>query len=158
MCPTCPPPPFGLAGAVKRWGYGLNFVKTNLGLDPDPDWIQIKQQSWSWTGFIDYGSETLLHRYPAFIKRIVPYRMSPPPRVGAVKRWCSELTQKSGPREEHLFCVVDLHAITLPQNPPALRHTRILSGFSYLVAVSVVLLVTLLVWRVRRGLVGCGVA
>jgi tryptophanyl-tRNA synthetase len=47
-----------------------------------------------------------------------------------VKRWCAELAQKSGPREEHFFCVVDLHAITLPQNPAALRHTRILAGFS----------------------------
>jgi tryptophanyl-tRNA synthetase len=44
-----------------------------------------------------------------------------------------------------LFCVVDLHAITLPQNPAALRHTRILAGFSSLVTVSAVLLVTLLV-------------
>jgi tryptophanyl-tRNA synthetase len=44
--------------------------------------------------------------------------------AGAVKRWCDDLASKTGPRDQHLFCVVDLHAITLPQNPEALRNEK----------------------------------
>jgi len=39
--------------------------------------------------------------------------------LGAVKRWGEELTVEN--RANKIFCVVDLHAITLPQDPKCLR-------------------------------------
>ncbi len=43
-----------------------NFVITNLGLVPDPDWIRMQHQTRS--GFSEYGSETL----PLFLRRERP--------------------------------------------------------------------------------------
>jgi hypothetical protein len=37
--------------------------------------------------------------------------------LGAVKGWVDTVRQSSEPAESNLFAVVDLHAITLPQNP-----------------------------------------
>jgi tryptophanyl-tRNA synthetase len=37
--------------------------------------------------------------------------------LGAIKRWVQNQTDK-----ENFFCIVDMHAITLPQDPEVLRH------------------------------------
>ena len=37
--------------------------------------------------------------------------------LGAIKRWVERQYEK-----ENYFCIVDLHAITLPHDPAALRH------------------------------------
>jgi len=41
--------------------------------------------------------------------------------LGAVQPWVQSV-QKNEDRLSHLFCIVDLHAITLPQDPDVLRH------------------------------------
>ena len=40
---------------------------------------------------------------------------------GAVQQWVKEVQSSSGSPDQRLFCVVDLHAITLPQKPEELK-------------------------------------
>ena len=41
--------------------------------------------------------------------------------LGAVKGWVNGLEEGEKKRDSQIFCVVDMHAITLPQNPQVLR-------------------------------------
>ena len=40
---------------------------------------------------------------------------------GAVQQWAKEVESSSGSPDQRLFCVVDLHAITVPQKPEELK-------------------------------------
>jgi len=43
--------------------------------------------------------------------------------LGAVKRWAEQVSdqQEEVARDRNMFCVVDQHAITMPQDPITLR-------------------------------------
>ena len=50
--------------------------------------------------------------------------------LGAVAQWVG--LQDTHPEHEAFFCVVDLHAITIPQDPEALRRRTLITAAQYL--------------------------
>lgn len=53
--------------------------------------------------------------------------------LGAIRQWV-ELQRNSDEKDESLFCVVDLHAITQPQDPKELGESTLMSAAIYLAA------------------------
>lgn len=53
--------------------------------------------------------------------------------LGAIRQWV-EFQDESSESRENLFCVVDLHAITMPHNPDELRESTLSSAALYLAA------------------------
>jgi len=54
--------------------------------------------------------------------------------LGAIRQWVTFQEESSSKGDENFFCVVDLHAITMPHNPDELKESTLSSAALYLAA------------------------
>jgi len=54
--------------------------------------------------------------------------------LGAIRQWVTFQDESSSKGDENFFCVVDLHAITMPHNPEELKENTLSSAALYLAA------------------------
>jgi hypothetical protein len=131
----------------------MKVVIKNLDHDLDPDWIRNQQQPGFGTGF---GESDPKHCYIGTLHLLgEQFPMCPTPTC----RRCETVVRGGGAEERtagRAFILRGRPARHHPATEPGRSQAH--QNLSRLFVLINRLLVTLLVWRVRRGLVGCCVA